>query len=220
MNKNLLGLLIGLGLFSLVAGGGWWVITQEQGFARRLAVVEKRLDSLIVRERPGGGVAVVLTDSEVALIASKAAVLVEETKAQASAAQTPPESAPEPAVQASYPREVFVPLGSGSTSSTEFVTISSAQATVNSDLYGTIEGVYLEASLHVVNGYVRVRLKDTTNGAVYFDQEIKHNSSTPAWKASSALSLGSGSHTYVVQMKSDVGEVGSMDGARLRIVLK
>ena len=224
MLKNVaIGSLVLVGINILVLN--WWIFLGDgPDFARRLDLVETRLDSLITREdyrRQGFDEDMIIAKAATGAASLLRADLVDTKQGPA---ELGPTSTPEvqvvQAVGTSGVREFFIPLGSGSTFSREWTDITSATAPIDSSRYSVIEAVYLEASLHVINGRVYARLVDDTGDRIYHDSEISHNSSTAQWVSSSSISLGGGSRTYKVQLKSDVGEQAIMDQARLRILVK
>lgn len=118
------------------------------------------------------------------------------------------------------PKEVFVYLGTGSSSNREWTDITSAVATLDSANYPGIKAVYFEAALGILGGEAWARLVNKTSGGVYGSSEIMNNTSAAKWVTSSALNLQHGVATYGVQVRSSSSEVVRLDGARLRIVLE
>ena len=114
-----------------------------------------------------------------------------------------------PVTLSPLPSEVFIPLGSGSTHSTEWVD-TGAQAYVDASIYPRLKEVYLQASLRANSGTAFVRI-----GAA----EISHNSPTSTFKISNSFQLGSGNRLYVVQIRSENGQEVFVENARLRLVL-
>ena len=115
-----------------------------------------------------------------------------------------------PAVTLSpLPSEVFIPLGSGSTHSTEWVD-TGAQAYVDASIYPRLKEVYLQATLRANSGTAFVRI-----GAA----EISHNTPTSTFKISNSFQLGNGNRLYVVQIRSENGQEVFVENARLRLVL-
>ncbi|OGV91830.1 hypothetical protein A3A66_02535 [Microgenomates group bacterium RIFCSPLOWO2_01_FULL_46_13] len=188
-----------------------WHQAKRLTVEERLATIEKRLDSLIKRAPASSEPSARLNANQVS---SPTATFDE---------QSPPSPTPsnsKSAVTTSSVKEYFVPLGSGNTISQDWVDITSAKATIDSSRYGSIEAVYFEASLQIVNGELHARLVDETGNHTYYSSDIFHNSSTPQWKTSTAVSLNNGTRTYKVQLRSTSGELGTMAAARLRILVK
>lgn len=218
-----------------IAWINWWMTGGGgRNLRERVELAELRLDSVIKRDVGGGTVTVVQEPTgsegdggvEVVEIVNEDDLRELELRVEelentvADLSSDTPTSATTTTSSTSQVREFFVPLGSGSTFSKDWVDIPTAQATVDSSRYGQIEAVYFEASLHVINGNVSARLVDASNGAIYTNTEIAHNNSTPTWVTSSSITLGTGERTYKVQLRSDGGWEGILDSGRLRILVK
>jgi hypothetical protein len=114
-------------------------------------------------------------------------------------------------------KEQTVFIGSGSSASTDWTDIPSASIELNSANYSNVERVIFEATLSIVGGEARARLKNKTTGGIIYPSEVKHNSSTATTVLSSSFSLAGGSNEYVVQLRSSSNEAVVLDGARLRL---
>lgn len=123
-----------------------------------------------------------------------------------------------PSTTTSGVKEYSLFIGSGSSSSLQWQDIDSAVIIVNSDNYPNISEVKFEVALSILGGNAYARLVNQANGQVIANSEVSHNTSTSTWKASSPISLNSGTTTYIVQLRSSSGEKVSMNGARIRIV--
>ena len=170
-----------------------------------------------------GDKGVVIEVSEDEAASETARVVAEEISSQLSEEEEPIEVSVPIIINrpiSSGVREFFVPFAGGDTRSRSWVDINAAQVTIDEERYDNIKEVYFEASLHIINGNVSARLVNVTEDGVYHDGVITHNNSVSTWKTSSSISLGSGNKTYRVQLKSDSGEVGVMDQARLRILVE
>lgn len=116
--------------------------------------------------------------------------------------------------------EVFIPLGSGSTSSTEWVD-TGAQAYVDTSIYPRLrDEVYLQASLKSNSGVVFARLVQRNEGGVIGSSEISHNTPVSTFKTSASFSLSEGNKLYMVQVRSETGQEVFMENARLRLLLR
>lgn len=216
MKRYLIAGAIGL-LVINVAVLDWWVFWGDMpSFARRVATVEERLDSVVKRN-----VSSTIQTSEAFTLDQVASMAAEQALTRLAEVSTPAPVVAEEEDEGAQtvPQEFFVPLGSGSTLSRDWVD-APAEATVDSSRYGTIEAVYFEAILSAVNGAMHARLVDKGNGLVYYDSELSNANSTPTKKTSQQITLGTGSRTYKVQYKSTVGEIGTMTNASLRILAK
>ncbi len=132
---------------------------------------------------------------------------------------TESQSTPKPkAIVATGARENTIFMGSGSTANRDWTTIDSAAVTVDTAQYGSITEVRFEAALSIISGEVYARLAEKGTSAVYYESQLTHNRSTSEWKTSVPLTMLSGKHTYVVQLRSSNGERANLDGARLKIL--
>lgn len=110
----------------------------------------------------------------------------------------------------------YVPLGAGSTSSTDWIDAPGAQVTLNLADFGNISQIYFEAQLSSPSsGKVFARLWDSLTGAVS-GSEISANSGD-AQLVSAKVSISSGGRTIKVQLKSEVQQPVSVLNSRLRI---
>ncbi len=120
-------------------------------------------------------------------------------------------------------KEIFVPIGSGSTKSRSWVDLSGLEVTIDTSKYSTIDSVVFEGSLWVqdANGKAYAQLYNKTDGSTVWNSEISTLSGSSTLKTSPNISLSSGNKTYVVQAKTDLVEYAAhVDGARIKIVLK
>jgi len=117
-------------------------------------------------------------------------------------------------------KEYVIYLGSGSTTSRDWVEIEGTRTTVNAANYPNVNNVEFQASLKIVGGEARARLKNKTTGAIYHDSQVMHNSSIVTWVSRTGLRLHGGSNEYVVELRSTSGELAQLEGARLKITVK
>jgi hypothetical protein len=179
--------------------------------ADRVVIVEERLTSLIMRDEVEESVVVAVDGNESREIGDeKEEELVEEE--EAIAAKTVYVSAP------AVVKEVFIPLGSGSTNSTEWTT-TSAQGYVDTSVYPSLQTAYLQATLRSNSGSIRARLLQNTDGVVVVGSEITSNVPESKFIGSSQFGLSSGNKLYVVQLRSETGQDVFVENARLRLVL-
>ncbi len=121
-------------------------------------------------------------------------------------------------VTSSTKGEFFVPLGSGSisTTGTTWTDVLSAQASFDAGNYGSIKNAYFEAFLHTQAGEVHARLFDTTTPAIFWGSDLTTTANSSTF-LSAPITLSSGQKTYRVQMYSTIS-TGFLDQARIRIV--
>ncbi len=118
------------------------------------------------------------------------------------------------------PREYYVYVGSGSTTSREWTDLTGTTVAIDTNFYDPIQSVTFEAALSILGGEARARLVNQTTGAILASTEVFHNTSTSLWKSSSPFSLQTGNNTYLVQLRSSSGEKAQLDGARIKIIVK
>jgi len=116
-------------------------------------------------------------------------------------------------------KEFFVPLGTGSITATDWTDVPGVKAEVNSNSYGSIKQVFFEASMHVPNAnqIVEVRLYNETDKYVVDNSIFLYPSGTTENFRIASIQLGSGSKTYKVQMKTQLGHTAILDQARIHI---
>ena len=217
--------LILLAAVGLGAGAGWRSYVLEE----RIKEVEKRIEAvkklaeeekMAAREVGAGTDRGVVETAERAfegITAEEVLELVDEelNKRLGQLTETKKQEAGE---EEAKEREYFVPLGSGMTKSRSWERLDSARAVVDMSRYGKVKEVVFEASLKAQNGNVWARLAEADGSWVYYESVISHNNQTATWKQSQPLLIGGGVRNLVVEVKSDSGEPGTMEAARLKIV--
>lgn len=123
-------------------------------------------------------------------------------------------------ISSSSAKEYVIYLGSGSTTSRDWVEVEGTKTTIDTANYPAAKNVEFQASLKILGGEVRARLKNKTTGGIFYDSEVMHNSSTTTWVSRTGLALRGGSNEYVVELRSTSGELAQLEGARLRITVK
>lgn len=120
-------------------------------------------------------------------------------------------------------KEIFIPIGDGSTNSHSYVNLSGAQVTIDSSKYSGISSVDFETSLSVTggNGKAYAQLFNTTAGHPVWNSELSTSSGTGILLVSPAINLDSGQNTYVIQAKTDITDwPANVSTGRIKIVLK
>jgi hypothetical protein len=120
-------------------------------------------------------------------------------------------------------KEIFIPIGSGSTFSSSYVDLSGLEVTIDTNKYSAIESVVFESSIWVQdgNGKMYAQLYNASDKHPVWNSEISTNSASGVLTTSSKIILDSGSRTYRVQAKTNLTAYGAhVDNARLKIVLK
>jgi len=142
-------------------------------------------------------------------------------KATASLSIVSPKPTAIPVVVAKV-KEYYVPLGSGSTSSTTWVDLSGREAYVNPANYSKIKSITFEASLRnpSASGRVYARLINVNDNNGIFESEVYTESNTGARIESSNLNFPQTNKLYRVQMKTTMGYESFLDMARIKIVIE
>lgn len=125
-------------------------------------------------------------------------------------------------VQTQY-KEIFIPLGSGQTTSTTFADLAGAEVSIDTSKYGQIDYVLFEASVWVDggNGRAWAQVKNVSDNNPFIESQISNPTSTPTLKSSGKVPISAGSKTYRVQAKTELEQYAAhIDNARLKIVLK
>lgn len=122
----------------------------------------------------------------------------------------------------SWAKEIYIPLGQGSTDSQQWVEIPGAEAVIDEGNFSGIKSIILEASLRVPTGNSRVHVKlfnVTEKHDVWFS-EVWVEGLQSKREESKPISLGLGRKLYRIMMKSTMGREVILDQARLKIVLE
>lgn len=120
-------------------------------------------------------------------------------------------------------KEIFIPLGSGSTNSFSYADIAGSDITIDTSKYSQIDSIVFEASIWVVggNGRAWAALYNVNDKVNYIESQITHNLGTAAVKTSGKIPFPSGQRTYRIQAKTDIVEFAArVDNARVKITLK
>lgn len=116
-------------------------------------------------------------------------------------------------------KEFFVPLGSGSSTASDWEDIPGAQAYINDTAYGIIKTVTFEASLYTptANQTAYARLYNVTDKHPVWNSEVRIDGGNPKLLISNAVSLDNGSKLYIVQMKTQLQARTNLESARIHI---
>lgn len=118
-------------------------------------------------------------------------------------------------------REFFIPIGSGTNSSSDWEDVAGLQVVVDTAQYGKIKNAYFEVSVNVPNGneIVYVRLYNVTDKhPVWFSELTFVNANTAQQLTSDNITLDSGNKAYKVQMKTQLKIPASLNSSRIRIL--
>jgi len=120
-------------------------------------------------------------------------------------------------------REIFVPMGSGSTNSYTFADLSSTDVTIDTSKYSAIDSVVFEASVWPEggNGRAYAQIKNVTDNNPLFESQISGSTSSGVVKTSGKIPIPTGAKTYRVQAKTDITNFAAhVENARIKITLK
>lgn len=120
-------------------------------------------------------------------------------------------------------KEIFIPIGTGSTKSASYVDLSGLEVTIDTGKYSAIESVVFEASIWVQdgNGKMFAQLYNVTDKHPVWNSEISTNLANGTLTTSAKITLDNGSRTYQVQAKTNLTEFAAhVESARIKITLK
>jgi hypothetical protein len=117
-------------------------------------------------------------------------------------------------------KELYIPLGTGTNTSTDWADVKGVAAYIDTRLYNKIKKVTFEVSLSVPSGSqtTYVRLFNTTDKHPVWYSEMTMSGSGPELFTSPAVTLDSGNKLYQVQMKSQLGATTNVLQARVHIL--
>lgn len=123
------------------------------------------------------------------------------------------------AAPAAVAQEYFIPLGSGSSSSTSWTNLGGVAATVDMSQYSNVKTVYFEVTGFIPTGNEQIwmQLYDATDGYVIPNSQVTMSGGTAQLLISGNLSLPSGSKLYQVQMQTQLTYPAIVQQARLHI---
>ena len=120
-------------------------------------------------------------------------------------------------------KEIFIPMGSGSTNSGTFYDLAGTDVTVDTAKYSQIDSVVFEASIWVTggNGRAWAQITNVNEKNPLIESQISGISGTGEVKASGKIPFPSGTKTYRIQAKTDITNFAAhVENARLKITLK
>jgi len=123
-------------------------------------------------------------------------------------------------MQPSGAKELFVPLGTGQSTATDWTNVPGVIASVDSTKYTGIKQVTFEANITVptANETVEVQLYDMTDEHPVWNSQMTMTGTTQ-YLVSSPITLDSGNKLYQVQMKTQLQYPATLDLARIHITL-
>ncbi len=118
-------------------------------------------------------------------------------------------------------KELYVPLGTGTTKSSNWDDLPGAEVLLNRDNYSEIKQVTLEVFMHIPtgNGRIYVKLFNVTDGHDVWFSEVWSEGDKIAKKTAN-INLDPGQKLYRLMAKSSMSYEAVVDSARIKIVTK
>lgn len=120
-------------------------------------------------------------------------------------------------------KEIFIPIGDGSTKSNSYADLLGAQVTLDLSKYSGVQSADFEASIWVTggNGRAYAQLYNKTAGRPVWNSEISTTSGSGILMVSAPINLDAGQNTYIVQAKTNITEfAANVATSRIKIVLR
>jgi hypothetical protein len=120
-------------------------------------------------------------------------------------------------------KEIFIPMGTGSTKSNTFVDLTGVEVTIDTTKYPEIDSFVFEASIWPDggNGRAYAQLKNVTDSNPLIESQISNALAEPTLKTSGKIPYANGVKNYRAQAKTDITDwAAHVDGARIKITLK
>ncbi len=120
-------------------------------------------------------------------------------------------------------KEIFIPIGSGSTKNNNYEDLAGLEVTIDTGKYPNIESAVFEASIWVQdgNGKMFAQLFNSSDKHPVWSSEISTNSAKGVLSTSGKITLDKGSKTYQVQAKTNLTAYAAhVENARIKITLK
>jgi hypothetical protein len=124
--------------------------------------------------------------------------------------------------KAVYPKDYFIPLGSGYTTDNKWVNVGGTDTTINTADYGKIKQVIFQASMHipVANGTMYARLYNVTDDHPVWNSDVSTGEGTSTMMSSQKITLDPGSKLYRVQISTSLQYPSYLDFARIKITIQ
>ena len=120
-------------------------------------------------------------------------------------------------------KEIFVPMGQGSTNSYTFADLNGTDVTIDTSKYSAIDSMIFEASIWPEggNGRAYAQIKNVTDNNPLIESQITNSSASGVVKTSGKIPIPTGTKTYRVQAKTDITNFAAhVENARIKITLK
>lgn len=119
-------------------------------------------------------------------------------------------------------KDYFIPLGSGTVQSQQWVNVPGVEATVDFGQYQNIQSVLFEASISLpaASQVVSVQLVNVTDNQPVWNSTMSTNGSQSQYLVSQPLIYTTGLKTYQVQMQSQLQAPATLVQGRIHIILE
>jgi hypothetical protein len=126
-----------------------------------------------------------------------------------------------PVASSAPARELFVSIGSGKSTTSDWNDVIGTEVTLSPSQYGNSQGIYFQATLSIpsTEGIVYARLYNTTDGMVVAASDVSTTNSSPTLLTSQPIVL-EGTKVYKVQMKSSLEKDAILTQSRIKVVLR
>lgn len=116
-------------------------------------------------------------------------------------------------------KEYYVPLGSGTNTTSDWADVAGASATIDTTSYGRIRQATFEATISTVGSQkMWVRLYNATDKHPVWFSEVSTVESGPVLLTSDPITLDTGNKLYQVQVKTQLKAPTTLVQSRVRIV--
>lgn len=141
---------------------------------------------------------------------------------QATASIAPAPTLSQTMIQPLSVKEFYIPLGSGSTKSQNWVELAGIESVVDMNNYQNVKTIIFEASMRIptANGKVYAKLFNVTEKHDVWYSEVEAEGSSGYRAESANLNLPPGRKLYRVMMKTTMGYESILDSARIKILLE
>lgn len=120
-------------------------------------------------------------------------------------------------------KEIFLPLGSGSTKSATYAELAGAEITIDFSKYSAVDSMVFEASVWVDGGNGRAwgELYNVDGKTLLIESQISNPTGSGVLKTSGSIPVPGGAKTYRVYAKTDLTDYAAhVDNARIKITLR
>lgn len=120
-------------------------------------------------------------------------------------------------------KEIFIPLGSGSTNSNSYADLSGTDVSIDLTKYSGVQSIVFQASVWVDggNGRAYARIINVDDNNPYFESQISSNSGAGSVQNSTNIPMPYSTKVYRIQAKTDITNFAAhIENARIKITLK